>query len=154
MRWLCALPYAILAGLQVIVTVGGLSDYRSVAPLQRALAPLTPVEQVLSFALIGSFFAAMGIKLGLSQSPDAKRRLRFLYWGAITAFTPSIVVSLYARFQGKSPNEIFPAWLIAIKYQQTRANRVLPCGGGRDPAWRSSAAARAKLARSGWTSML
>ena len=116
MRWLCALPFAILAGFGVIVNVGGLSDYRSVAALHHMLAPLTPVAQVLSFVLIGSFFAAMGIKLGLSQSPDAKRRLRFLYWGAIAAFTPSIVVSLYARFQGKSPNEIFPAWLIAIVF--------------------------------------
>ncbi len=101
-------------GFGVIVNVGGLSDYRSVAGLHRMLAPLTPVSQVLSFVLIGSFFAAMGIKLGLSQSPDAKRRLRFLYWGAIAAFTPSIVLSLYARLQGKSPNEIFPAWLIAV----------------------------------------
>jgi phosphoserine phosphatase RsbU/P len=114
LQWLCALPFAILGGLGVIVNVGGLSDYRSVAGLHHMLAPLSPVEQVLSFVLIGSFFAAMGVKLGLSQSPDAKRRLRFLYWGATAAFTPSIVVSLYARLQGKSPNEIFPAWLIAI----------------------------------------
>jgi sigma-B regulation protein RsbU (phosphoserine phosphatase) len=114
MRWLLALPFAILEVFEIIVNVGGLSDYRSVARLHHLLAPLNPVEQVLSFALIGSFFAAMAIKLGLSQSPDAKRRLRFLYWGAIAAFTPSIVVSLYARLQGKSPNEMFPAWLIAI----------------------------------------
>jgi phosphoserine phosphatase RsbU/P len=114
MRWLCALPFAILSVFGIIVEVGGLSDYRSVAGLHRVLTPLNPVLQVLSFALIGSFFAAMGIKLGLSQSPDAKRRLRFLYWGAIAAFTPAIAVSLYARLQGKSPNEIFPAWLIAI----------------------------------------
>jgi phosphoserine phosphatase RsbU/P len=114
LQWLCALPFAILEVLGVIVNVGGLSDYRSVAGLHHMLAPLNPVEQVLSFVLIGSFFAAMGIKLGLSQSPDAKRRLRFLYWGATAAFTPAIVVSLYARLQGKSPNEILPAWLIAV----------------------------------------
>jgi sigma-B regulation protein RsbU (phosphoserine phosphatase) len=113
LQWLCALPFAILEVLGIIVNVGGLSDYRSVAKLHHMLAPLNPVEQVLSFVLIGSFFAAMGIKLGLSQSPDAKRRLRFLYWGATAAFTPAIVVSLYARLQGKSPNEILPAWLIA-----------------------------------------
>ncbi len=114
MWWLCALPFAIVVGLEIIVDVGGLSDYRSVAALHHMLAPLTPVGQVLSFALIGSFFAAMGIKLGLSQSPDAKRRLRFLYWGAIAAFTPALVPAIYARLQGKTPNEIFPAWLIAI----------------------------------------
>jgi sigma-B regulation protein RsbU (phosphoserine phosphatase) len=114
MQWFCALPFAILSGFGIIVNVGGLSDYRSVADLHRVLAPLSPVGQVLSFVLIGSFFAAMGTKLGLSQSPDARRRLRFLYWGAMAAFTPAIVPTLYARLQGKSPNEIFPAWLIAI----------------------------------------
>src|SRR5882757_2382291 len=114
MQWLCALPFAILAGFGVIVNVGGLSDYRSVAGLHHALARLNPVEQVLSFVLIGSFFAAMGIKLGLSQSPDARRRLRFLYWGAIAAFTPALLLNTYAWLQGKSADEIFPAWLMAI----------------------------------------
>jgi sigma-B regulation protein RsbU (phosphoserine phosphatase) len=114
LQWFCALPLALLAGCGVIVTVGGLSDYRSVAGLHRVLAPLDPVVQILSFILIGSFFSAMGIKLGLSQSPDAKRRLRFLYWGAIAAFTPALLHTLYARLQGKNPNEIFPAWFITI----------------------------------------
>jgi sigma-B regulation protein RsbU (phosphoserine phosphatase) len=114
LQWLCALPFAILSLASIVVTVGGLSDYRSVSGLQRLLAPLNPVGQVLSFILIGSFFAAMGIKLRLTQSPDAKRRLRFLYWGAIAAFTPAIVPTLYARLQGKTPNEMFPAWFIAI----------------------------------------
>ena len=114
MQWFCALPFAILNTGGVIVTVGGLSDYRSVAGLRRLLAPFNPVGQVLSFILIGSFFAAMAIKLGMSQSPDAKRRLRFLYWGAIAAFTPALAPSIYARLQGKTPNEIFPDWLIAI----------------------------------------
>jgi sigma-B regulation protein RsbU (phosphoserine phosphatase) len=107
LQWLCALPFAILSGLGVIVNVGGLGDYRSVAGLHRMIAPLSPIGQVLAFALIGSFFAAMAIKLGLSQSPDAKRRLRLLYWGATAAFTPSIVVILYARLQGKSRTRFF-----------------------------------------------
>ncbi len=114
MLWLCALPFAVLSLAGIVVSVGGLRDYRSVAGLHRVLAPLNPIGQVLSFILIGSFFAAMGIKLGQSQSPDAKRRLRFLYWGAIAAFTPAIVPNVYARLQGKTPNEIFPAWFIAI----------------------------------------
>ncbi len=56
----------------------------------------------------------MGIKLGLSKSPDAERRLRFLYWGAILAFTPALLTTLYARFQGKFASEIFPAWFNAL----------------------------------------
>ena len=90
------------------MSVGGLSDYRSVARLHRMLAPLTPVGQVLSFALIGSFFAAMGIKLGLSQSPDAKRRLRFLYWGAIAAFTPAIVSACMRVSRANLQTRFFP----------------------------------------------
>ncbi|HET6220203.1 MAG TPA: GAF domain-containing SpoIIE family protein phosphatase [Acidobacteriaceae bacterium] len=114
LQWLCALPFAILSGAGIIVSVGGLSDYRSVEGLYHLLAPLDHVGQVLPFILIGSFFAAMGIKLGLSKSPDAKRRLQFLYWGAIAAFTPALVPSLYAGLQGKNPSEIFPNWLLAI----------------------------------------
>jgi phosphoserine phosphatase RsbU/P len=114
LQWTCVAPFALLAIAGIVITVGGLNDYHSVERLHRVLTPLTPIAQILSFILIGSFFSAMGIKLGLTSSPDAKRRLRFLYWGAIAAFTPATVPTFYARLQGKSPNEIFPDWFIAI----------------------------------------
>ena len=114
MQWLCGLPFAILGVLGIIVNVGGLADYRSVAGLHRMLTPLSTVGQILTFILIGSFFGAMAVKLRLSSSPDARRRLHFLYWGTSAAFTPAFLLTIYARLLGKSANEIFPAWLVAI----------------------------------------
>ena len=101
LQWLCALPFAILALSAVAVSVGSLGNYRSVAPLATVLNRLDIAAQICAYTLVGSFFSAMGIKLGLIKSPDAKRRLRFLYWGAIAAFTPALVPTLYARLQGK-----------------------------------------------------
>jgi phosphoserine phosphatase RsbU/P len=114
LQWLCALPFAIVALLGVATAVGSLSNYQSVASLRTFLRPFDIVAQILAYILIGSFFSAMGIKLGLSKSADAERRLRFLYWGAIAAFTPPLLPTLYALLLGKTPNEIFPSWFIAV----------------------------------------
>jgi len=116
LQWLCALPFAILALSGVVASTVSLGNYRSVASLATVLTRLAPATDIFGYILVGSFFSAMGIKLGLSKSPDAKRRLRFLYWGALAAFTPALVPTLYARFQGKSPNEIFPEWFMAVLF--------------------------------------
>ena len=113
-QWLCGVPFGILALAGVVVEVVSLSDYRSVAGIGAVLAGLEPVIQVLAYILVGSFFSAMGIKLGVSKSPDAERRLRFLYWGAIAAFAPALVPTLYAFLRGKDANEIFPSWVMTV----------------------------------------
>jgi phosphoserine phosphatase RsbU/P len=115
LQWFCALPFALIALTGVIVSIGALSNYRSVAGLYTALQPLRIPSSIFTFVLIGSFFSAMGIKLGLSQSPDAERRLRFLYWGASLAFLPPLLPTLYARlFYGKFASEVFPSWFNAL----------------------------------------
>jgi sigma-B regulation protein RsbU (phosphoserine phosphatase) len=113
-QWLCAVPFAMLALAGVVVEVASLSDYRSIAGMGAVLAHLEPVIQVLAYILVGSFFSAMGIKLGMSKSPDAERRLRFLYWGAIAAFAPALVPTLYAFLRGKNASEIFPSWVMTV----------------------------------------
>ena len=113
-QWLCGVPFGILALAGVVVEVVSMSDYRSVAGIGAVLARLEPVIQVLAYILVGGFFSAMGIKLGMSKSPDAQRRLRFLYWGAIAAFVPALVPTLYAFLRGKDANEIFPSWVMTV----------------------------------------
>ncbi len=113
-QWLCALPFAVLALSGVVLEVGSLSDYRSVAGIGAVLDRFEPVAQILAYILVGSFFAAMGIKQGLSKSPDAKRRLRFLYWGATAAFVPALLPTMYAGLLGKNASEMFPSWFIGV----------------------------------------
>jgi sigma-B regulation protein RsbU (phosphoserine phosphatase) len=114
MQWGLVLPYALLALLGVIGAVGSLSNYRSVAPLERATHPFDVVTRLMTYALIGSFFAAMGVKYGLTQSPDAKRRLRILYWGSTAAWTPGLLMTIAALVAGKSVYEMFPRWTVVV----------------------------------------
>ncbi|MGB9123294.1 MAG: SpoIIE family protein phosphatase [Candidatus Angelobacter sp.] len=112
--WLVGFPYAVLGVETIIVFVAQLSDYKSVAALYTFFNPLDRMGEAMAYLLIGSFFAAMGIKLGQSKSPDARRRLLFVYWGATVAFSPALLLTIYARIIGKSPNEILPQWLIIM----------------------------------------
>jgi phosphoserine phosphatase RsbU/P len=114
LQWFCAVPYALIAVAGVVISIGSASDYRSVNGLYNALKPLRIPSGIFTFVLVSSFFSAMAIKLGLSKSPDAARRLRFLYWGASLAFIPALLPTLYARFQGKFASEIFPPWFNAL----------------------------------------
>jgi phosphoserine phosphatase RsbU/P len=116
LQWLCALPFAIVALLGVVAAGGSLSNYQSMAGLHAFLRSLNVPTQVLGYILVGSFFSAMGVKLGLSKSPDAQRRLRFLYWGALAAFSPALLPTVYAGLRGKNPNEIFPSWFMALVF--------------------------------------
>ena len=114
MQWLFAVPFGILSIFGIVVAAGSLQDYHSVARLHQGMRPFEIYEQICVYILIGSFFSAMGIKLGLSQSADARRRLRFLYWGATAAFAPALLTTGYALLLGKTPNEVFPAWFVAL----------------------------------------
>ena len=114
MQWGLALPYAILSFVNIIEAVGSLSNYRSVAPLERATHPLDVVTRIMTYGLIGSFFAAMGIKYGLTRSPDAKRRLRILYWGSTAAWTPGLLITIASLVAGRSVSEMFPRWLVVV----------------------------------------
>ena len=114
MQWCLALPFALFSLLGVIKSVRGLTSYQAVAPLEHATQPLDRVMQIVAYMLIGSFFAAMGIKYGITQSPDAKRRLRILYWGSVAAWTPGLLLVLTGLILRKSIAETFPQWLIIV----------------------------------------
>ena len=112
LQWVLAVPFTIFAMIGAIELVIDLSSYRSAVVLERATHPFDRVLQAMVYLLIGSFFAAMGVKYGISRSPDARRRLRILCWGAAIAWTPALLVTLYPRLQGKSVANVFPQWLI------------------------------------------
>lgn len=112
LQWVVTLPFAVLVVISVVVSVGEINNYRSVAALQDFAKQLSAPGDILAFLLVGSFFAATLIKLRLTPSGDARRRLLLLYTGATVALTPALVISVYSRFVGKSAAEVFPQWLI------------------------------------------
>ena len=62
--------------------------------------------------LIGSFFAAMGIKYGRSRSPHAKRRFCVIFMGISWAGLGLLLV--LTGLICKRIAEIFPQWLIIV----------------------------------------
>jgi sigma-B regulation protein RsbU (phosphoserine phosphatase) len=112
MQWTMAAPFTIFALVGAVESVIELSSFREANVIERVTHPLNGLIQVLAYLLIGSFFAAMGTKYGVSQSPDARRRLRILYWGSTVAWTPGLILTVYARVQGKAIADIFPQWVI------------------------------------------
>ena len=110
--WCLAVPFTIFALSGAIESVFDLDSYRSAAAFERITHPLNGVMQVFAYLLIVSFFAAMGIKYRISRSPDARRRLHILYWGATAAWTPALLVTVYARVSGKAVPDVFPQWVI------------------------------------------
>lgn len=111
-QWVLAVPFTIFAMVGAIESVIDLSSYRSEAVLERATHPFDRLMQVVVYLLIGSFFAAMGFKYGVSRSTDTRRRLRILCWGAAVAWTPGLLVTSYPRLLGKPMANVFPQWLI------------------------------------------
>lgn len=115
LQWALAVPFALFVLLASIESAIDLSSYRSAAPLEHATHPFDRVLQVFGYVLVSSFFAAMGTKYGISRSPDARRRLRILYWGATIAWTPGLLVLvIYPRLLGKSAPEVLPQWAIVL----------------------------------------
>ena len=112
LQWSLAVPFTVFALIGAVESVIGLSNYRAAWAIERRTHPLDGVMQVAVYILISSFFAALGTKYGKSHSPDARRRLRIFYWGATVAWTPGLIVTVYARLQGKSLPDVFPQWAI------------------------------------------
>lgn len=114
--WAVMAPYILLASMTVLEVVISLNSYRTaMALIDQATHRFERIGLVFPYILIGSFFAAMGAKNGASQSADARRRLRVLYWGTTAAWTPALLlVVIYPTIAGKSATELLPQSIIIV----------------------------------------
>jgi len=111
MAWILALPFAIFSVALGAVTAISAVNYAAAARLYRILHPLLILYHALTYVFISSFFAAIFTKSAMAISPDARRRLRLLYWGATFAMTPGLVVTVSERVVGPAASATIPEWL-------------------------------------------
>jgi sigma-B regulation protein RsbU (phosphoserine phosphatase) len=104
-------PYAVYVLGAVVISVGQLTNYSSGETIYRALYHIQGAIYLYTFCLVGSFFGLILAKSAIAISPDAKRRLRLLCWGATIALSPTLLVSAAAGLKGSFD---FPEWLILI----------------------------------------
>lgn len=98
----------------IVESVGELENFASVALLAAALHRFSKLIFVISFAATGCFFAAIGTKAGTAVTPDAKRRLRLLYWGTTISMSPACILFVTQAITGGQVEKIFPEWLVLI----------------------------------------
>jgi sigma-B regulation protein RsbU (phosphoserine phosphatase) len=110
LQWGVALPYTIFHLAYAPVVVGEVRDYSSVDVLRHVLAQAGPAVNVVTLALIGSFFVATGLKFRFTKSCDARRKLHFLCWGTAVAFTPALGLLIWQSIRADSP----PKWLVIL----------------------------------------
>jgi len=96
----------------VIVAIGQIENFASVASLSAVLDRLGMLDFLLSFAAIGSFFASISVKLRQAVTPDAKRRLRLLYIGSTISMAPACVLFVTQNIKGGELEQTFPEWFV------------------------------------------
>jgi phosphoserine phosphatase RsbU/P len=98
--------------LNVVVQVGQVENFASVASLSAILDRIARVQFVLAFAATGAFFACMSVKRAKAVTPDAKRRLQLLYVGSTISMSPACILFVTQGIKGGALEQIFPAWFV------------------------------------------
>lgn len=70
-------------------------------------------HQAIFLLAVAIFFSTLGMKLGMTANPDARRRFRLLAFGTQAAMTPMFAVILASYALRQQPAAIFPYWFIA-----------------------------------------
>ncbi len=109
--WMVVAPYALLATVLWAVIVADIRSYSALQPLQPVIGLIEKITSVYVFCLVSAFFSFIFTKSSMSISPDAKRRLRLLYWGATLALTPLLLVGLLVWIK---PSMEPPDWIIGL----------------------------------------
>ncbi len=117
-KWIPVLvivPALVNIAFFVAISITEMTDYVRADQIIRKFHPFQTPLTIYMFCVVGfGFFSSIFAKSAVAISPDAKRRLRLLYWGATVALVPLFLLSLVSMFRGKSMYDLFPDWLIGV----------------------------------------
>lgn len=117
---LVILPILINVAFIVAVSVTNMTAYARAHQILQRLGPLQTPLTIYVLCVVGfGFFSSIFTKSAMRVSPDAKRRLRLLYWGSTLALLPVFAIELFSLFRGKSIYDLFPDWLIGVGFVMT-----------------------------------
>jgi sigma-B regulation protein RsbU (phosphoserine phosphatase) len=111
-KWLIGVPAVLDALLVGAYFVADADRPAAVATLGAWLGHAQLPRFVLSNVAIGSFFAITGYRMGTTQDPDDRRRLRLLNFGATAALLPIFPFVLASGVFGTSWSSFSPLLLV------------------------------------------
>jgi phosphoserine phosphatase RsbU/P len=111
-KWILIVPITLFAVAVVVSDIGDDRSSASVQSLNVLLERSGLFVTVLQMIATGLFFTFIGMKLGAATTPDARRRLRMLLFGAQISLTPLFILVIISLVQGKPPMSDIPWWLL------------------------------------------
>jgi sigma-B regulation protein RsbU (phosphoserine phosphatase) len=109
--WIVVVPYALFSIGFVAVTIAQVTNYSSAQGLSRVVDLMSGTITIYAICLVSGFFSFIFAKSSMSITPDAKRRLRLLYWGATIALTPALLLGVAEWIRRRIE---FPHWLMGL----------------------------------------
>jgi phosphoserine phosphatase RsbU/P len=125
-RWGLGVPLTLSLLAQAAIGGARMADIRSLAGLQHVIDRAAPVLQLLGMAAVSLFFVYTSEKMRRATSPDAKRRMKLLYFGTSVALTPLfllVIGTLVLRKELTSLSTflLVPAFLCTFLFPATLA---------------------------------
>ncbi|MGJ5816148.1 SpoIIE family protein phosphatase [Paludibaculum fermentans] len=113
-RWAVGLPIFLFALVNAFVQAFEHSGQPVNPTLGRLVDQASPVVMLLGFLAIGLFFMSLQLKRYSTADPDARRRLKLLFWGANVSLSPIFAVIVYTSVTHVSVGSVNPVLLAAV----------------------------------------
>ncbi len=118
-RWRPLIPWLVIApgiasgivGCRVAIVE--MTDYAAAQRIYQILLSWQTPMRLYLYCIVGfGFFASIFAKSGMAMSPDAKRRLRLLYWGTTIAIAPLFVIGVISEIRDQTIYGVAPGWVV------------------------------------------
>ncbi len=110
LKWLLLIPVLLFLPIDLLFGLGHTYRFSAVAILSPWLARFSVFENIISACAIGYFFPNLFAKIA-DSTPDARRRLRVLYFGATIGLSPLFVLVVISLIRGKDVGQDIPQWI-------------------------------------------
>jgi len=115
LKWLVIIPLGSLAAFGVMYLELAANSYRATARVGEVLSVhvlrlIQAANGIFLLIAISAFFVSIITKYFVASTPDAKRRLRLLYWGMFLAVVPTLALVVASLVMKKGLDE-FPKWV-------------------------------------------
>jgi sigma-B regulation protein RsbU (phosphoserine phosphatase) len=110
LNWIVAAPLLVLCAFEVYLAWQEGNHMQQIRPIVDFFDHLENPLRILFTFYIFAFFALLGIKPGILNTPDTRRRMRVMSVGCSLALTPLLLV-LLSEIRVLPP---FPHWLVTI----------------------------------------
>ena len=113
--------------IQLVLAVGAVENFQAILAFDSFTRPLEIPLGVVYMVVIGTFFMCLGIKMGMTTQPDARRRLILLNVGTTLSLFPTFMLALQSLifrvpfFSGGSDVILIPSILMMFLFPLTLA---------------------------------